>query len=469
MTHLKTILLFGLLFFTAPSLWAKVIPFSIDAAQFRYDSERTLWEMYYSLPDTSLTYTGSASGQTGELYIKTTIFSSRDTAVRQEWIISNVKPLALKNNVENLVGQKGFALLPGQYTVEIEIRDLNDTSAHARSSFPVNIRKFESSRIALSDLELATAITKENVDQVPAFKKGVLAVMPNPSLEYIDTLPELKLYAEVYNLPLTGNQAYMANYTVFDAAKREVFSVPLVRNYSSDAIVETVTLPMDIVPTGAYFVQLTVYSPAENPVDSLSVMKKFYILNPNMKSELDVSMSEDQMFALSEFATMNPERLNSEIEKIRVIASLQEMASFNSLSEHLAQQKFIYRFWAIRDPKQETPVNEALETFRDLVNYANTYYSSIQSKEGWKSDRGRVLLKYGKPSEVNRSDYNVEGRPYETWLYNNVQGGVEFNFVDMSGHNNYKLVHSTAIGEVRDYNWQARYVRMNSLNPDNGR
>ena len=77
-------------------------------------------------------------------------------------------------------------------------------------------------------------------------------------------------------------------------------------------------------------------------------------------------------------------------------------------------------------------------------------------REGWKSDRGRVFLMYGEPSEIERFPNQQNTKPYEIWHYNEIQGGVIFVFADLTGFSRYTLVHSTMRGEVSDQNWMAR-------------
>ena len=55
------------------------------------------------------------------------------------------------------------------------------------------------------------------------------------------------------------------------------------------------------------------------------------------------------------------------------------------------------------------------------------------SKIGWKTDRGRVLILYGEPNEIERFPNQMDKKPYEIWHYDDVEGGVIFVFADLSG------------------------------------
>jgi hypothetical protein len=89
------------------------------------------------------------------------------------------------------------------------------------------------------------------------------------------------------------------------------------------------------------------------------------------------------------------------------------------------------------------------------VEIANQRFTAM-SRPGWKSDRGRVYLTYGEPSEIERFPNQTDSKPYEIWYYNELEGGVVFVFADITGFSSYQLVHSTLRGELRDDDWARR-------------
>ncbi len=444
----------------------KQIPFTIDGAQFRYDDTHNLWEFYYCFPDTALKYVSSKNSKKyiGSLHINLQIrTTSLDVIEQNEWIVDNYSDTIIRANESNLIGQKSFILLNGQYTVEIEIYDVNDSSSHAKTTLQLLIRPILKTSISLSDIELATEIvhqeslSERNINQV--FAKNTLYVVPNPKHEFIGITPALSVYAEIYNAKVFARDSIRIEYKILDGAKREQFMVQFFRKAISDALVESTSIPLDGLASGIYYLQLTVQS-TRNTADRAQALKKFYVLNPEMPVELAPSLTEDELFHISEFATLEPDRILEEFTKAKVLASQAEVQLYESLSDNTAKQKFMYRFWKQRDPNLETSENERLDEFRKAVKHANTYYSSILIKEGWRSDPGRVLLKYGFPSQIDRYPQKSETRPYEEWFYNNVQGGVSFQFVDMKGYGNYVQVNSNAIGESRNEKWFEKYVKM---------
>ena len=111
------------------------------------------------------------------------------------------------------------------------------------------------------------------------------------------------------------------------------------------------------------------------------------------------------------------------------------------------------KFWEKRDQNMETKVNEIKQEYEERVAHVNDIYGSIR-KPGWKTDRGRVFIIYGKPDEIEYHPSEGATNPYEIWFYFQIQGGVRFYFVDQLGYGRYELVNSEHREEINDPNWK---------------
>ena len=101
------------------------------------------------------------------------------------------------------------------------------------------------------------------------------------------------------------------------------------------------------------------------------------------------------------------------------------------------QQAFFERYWASRDPNPNTSVNELMREYFGRVNYANREYSTF-SLEGWLSDRGRILIKFGFPDDIERHPFELDTIPYVVWRYYSLR--KVFVFTDRSGFGDYRLL-----------------------------
>ena len=125
----------------------------------------------------------------------------------------------------------------------------------------------------------------------------------------------------------------------------------------------------------------------------------------------------------------------------------EERKAFKKLATDDERERFIEEFWRRRDPDPDTDENEFKEEYYERIAYANEHFAS--GMPGWKSDRGRIWIMYGKPDErethpmggnYERPSYegggNTSTYPFETWFYRYLPGvgsGVEIEFVDPTG------------------------------------
>jgi GWxTD domain-containing protein len=131
----------------------------------------------------------------------------------------------------------------------------------------------------------------------------------------------------------------------------------------------------------------------------------------------------------------------------------EERKAFKKLETDDERERFIEEFWRRRDPDPDTDENEFREEYYERIAYANEHYAS--GIPGWKTDRGRIYITWGKPDEVeshpsggnyNRESYEGGGStstyPFEKWFYRYLPGvgsGIEIEFVDPTGSGEYRI------------------------------
>jgi GWxTD domain-containing protein len=131
----------------------------------------------------------------------------------------------------------------------------------------------------------------------------------------------------------------------------------------------------------------------------------------------------------------------------------EERKAFKKLATDDERERFIEEFWRRRDPDPDTDENEFKEEYYERIAYANEHFSS--GIPGWKTDRGRIWIMYGKPDErethpmggsYERPSYEGGGNtttyPFEVWFYRYLAGvgsGVEIEFVDPTGSGEYRI------------------------------
>jgi GWxTD domain-containing protein len=93
-------------------------------------------------------------------------------------------------------------------------------------------------------------------------------------------------------------------------------------------------------------------------------------------------------------------------------------------------------FWKRRDPTPDTPRNEALLEFIRRLRYAEQHFQTFGP--GWRSDMGRIYIKFGAPDQVETRPATSQSPLLEVWYYN--QPYRRFVFADREGFGRFTLV-----------------------------
>lgn len=143
-------------------------------------------------------------------------------------------------------------------------------------------------------------------------------------------------------------------------------------------------------------------------------------------------------------------------QDVGYIITDEERKAFKSLKTDEERDQFIEQFWLRRDPDPDTTENEYKEQYYERIQYANEKFAS--GIPGWKTDRGRIYVMFGKPDEIEshpaggpyeRPSYHGGGNtstyPFEIWWYRYIEGigsDIEIEFVDPSGSGEYRIARS---------------------------
>ena len=140
-------------------------------------------------------------------------------------------------------------------------------------------------------------------------------------------------------------------------------------------------------------------------------------------------------------------------EDVLYIITDDEKATFNALRTDEERESFIEQFWLRRNPTQRLGDNPFREEHYRRIAYANEHFTS--GIPGWKTDRGRIYIMYGRPDQTEshptggtyyRESYEGGGStttyPFEKWWYRHIDGfdgDVEIEFVDPSFSGEYRI------------------------------
>ena len=450
----------------APTLAEALVEVDIDHAAFAYDASTSLLEVYLAFGAASLPFEAGDDGFRARLPLDLAVVRSTDAAlegtpVEPVWEDSLTLSFVLGDTTglspgQYFVHQARLPVQPGEYELRVTV-----PADQARGRRELELRRdvlvpdfTQAGLVGLSDVTLATTIAPSD-DRDDLFYKNGLVIRPNANQLFGEGLPRLFYYAEAYHPEGIADDQGRYTMLAYVAEANTPAPLPgLQRRMQREARSPDVlagTFDVSALPTGSYFLRLVLLD--ERNEARAEQARKFFVFNPGVARAPAPAAAVD--FETSPYATMSEDEVDQGLAHITYIASDSEERRARRIQDLDERRRFLMEFWQKRDPNPGTPINEFREEYYGRIQYANERYSNSM-REGWKTDRGRVLIKYGMPGQIEPHLYDRDVLPYELWQYNNIpgEGQAVFIFYDPTGFGEFELLHSSVTGERKSANWE---------------
>lgn len=436
----------------------------ISYAEFKYDSTATEVEIYTSISPSKLLFHEVKNGQdssqrhlASEVRLK---FEFRNLETDSVSYATDDLPIGVADT-GSLSGTSRFVAVtrllfrPGRYAAEVLASGGLEEVVTDSAEMGIHVRAFPESKLNVSDIELCSAISRATSPKDPYYK-NTLHVVPSPRAVYGLGMPDVAYYAEIYGLgKLNDTTEYSLTWNVVDTYGKVVKTHSVVKSGSSESVVEIGSDNVSDLPSGKYAMEILVADSIRKQTASTS--RYFFVYNPYVKQpEVAAGTSIDVLS--SPFFGMGEKDLDDIFHAANYLETPQQANLYKKLTTVDAKRRFLAEFWAEKDKTAGPRGFNSWYEFNKRYKYANGKYKTA-FKAGWLTDRGRVYIDYGPPDDIDRHASSSSGKPYQVWTYNSIEGGVIFVFVDLTGFNNYILIHSTKQGEVDDPDWQ-KYVQI---------
>lgn len=427
----------------------KNIGFEFDYARFNYDENNSYFEIYYSVTQKTLSVVQTDSGNFISAVLKVSLSNDKnETVINENYNFkTKVDTASLKFQSEDLVGILSYKVPFGKYNLVLEVIDNNNKnnskSVNEKIDFtPIN-------KIQISDIQLCSNIIKEDANPNSIYFKNSLETIPNPQGIYGSSSPVMFYYLEVYNnlIPLPENLKLKR---VIYKNEKIKFSDEENLSFSNNSLVKAGFVKISKFSSGTYTLSINIVDSQNKLLANSS--KKFYVFNPKVIEE---ESNEIANVGGNEFDLMNEEECDYTFNVSKYIAAKSEIDLYENLTQLDAKRKFLSDFWRKRDNDQNTVSNDFKIKYFERLEFANSNFGN-KFKDGYKTDRGRVVLLYGQPDRVDKFENESTIKPYEIWYYDNIEGGVKFIFGDTMGISDLELLHSTKMGEIRNETWGDR-------------
>lgn len=434
-------------------LFAQIDFLTLNAeyATFKRGNDKTYLEIYLSHFQNDLIYQYEDSLLVAHFQTAVKIFQG-DSVIHEAQ--NNYKNS--RKPEEKIVGNNQFMdvfpveIDPGEYKCQVTVMDEN-SQKFGEYELNLHVPAYGDGFI-ISSIELASRVNKVTQNSKYTYKSNV-EICPNPSSVFGISNPMLYFYFEVYNAQLDEKNVnkYSYHYYITDTEEQIVKDYgEKIKSTNSSTVAEISGTNVMALATDSYLLNIEVKDLLSGA--TVNAVKKFAVEKPTNESTgltpVIVSQPVDEYYDFTE------EQLKTEFATVQYIATREEKKVFEDLDLE-GMRKFLSAFWKRRDPSPGTPVNEFKRKYFQNVRLAIEKFTH-RSKEGWRTERGRVLLTYGNPDEIDRQPSTVNSRPYEVWHYYQLDGGSQFIFGDTSGYGDYELLHSTYRSEIQNPNWGTR-------------
>jgi len=296
-----------------------------------------------------------------------------------------------------IVESRSFQVPPGRYLARVTVRDLNADEASTASEW-LEVPDYSKVPVGFSDLDLGVVDSSGRFESVPARTFGLDVSRLAARVALFDRRPG------------PWPRAYRFRYRILDEQGSEVVG--------GDS---AVTLTRSAEPL--------VVRPSNT-----DLFLGTYVLQVEL-SEGRSRWRVDRSFEVDESGPPRGKEFERMLEVLSYIADSKEIAHLRALRPE-EQARGWEEFWSRRDPSPETPRNEALIEFFRRVRHAERHFEGFGP--GWRSDMGRIYIKFGPPEQVETRDAGFGQVRLEIWYYS--QPHRRFVFEDRDGFGRFVLV-----------------------------
>lgn len=373
--------------------------------QFQPDLKHTRLLVMCELLNDDLTFIKSSkNGFDAEFELIYAIYGKDNEVIASRTVKKrvNVAYFDQTNNRENpSVYKEEFSLLPGKYTVMVKSIDLNSNKV-AQRKVDIIVEDFVKQDIGISNVLFLQEASFDSSGKLIAFQ---------PSFENSFSVRSglFYIYFDLYQKNIL--QPVNLSFKIYNKKKETEIDSSL--TYKPTKKISSFVIH----------------------VDKNRLKRNKYTLEIKVKEGKDI-VKKTQTFSF--FWSEVPGTLEDIATAIRQMSYILNADTLNRyIKADFAKQKiFFKRFWKDRDPNPATKRNELKDEYFNRVNYANQHFNAL-GEHGWKSDRGRILIKFGYPDDVERHPFEINSKPYEIWRYYSLR--KVFYFIDVTGFGDYRL------------------------------
>lgn len=427
----------------------------VDNKQFFAPGVGNYVEFNFQFVGYSFNYVAVDGGLIADVLVETSIFDGDSVLASNAYRLNS--PIMRDSIIEDFYDVQRFGLKPGNYIFNIRLTDLNSSSDPLSAEMPLRVEEMGDA-VSISDIEIAEIATTGDPESI--FYKSGYNIIPRLSTFYPEQLDALPIYLEVYNSGLLGDTSFRLKQTITNAQTGEKLpDFEMITEYSANDVVPVFRkIQLNKITTGTYVVQYTILSKNDAPLAT----QQYEFERSNDQA---VDLFAGEIIIDPEFQKSIPnDSVGYYLESLIPISRAVEVKSIIELlkgNDGNAVRKYIQQYWVIT--AGDNAYHEWL-AYKTQVQLVEKLYSN-NFQEGFETDRGRVYLQYGSPTNIISREVSDMEYPYEIWQYNKIGtfSNKRFIFYNPDLVNNaYRLLHSDMIGELKNNAWPQELSKRNT-------
>jgi len=405
-----------------------------DVTRF-FRGDRTLVDGFVRVPHRMLSGVTSGVGGFAAYRVDLRVTDEHGTTLAQDTWTRRVPAGATATPGAASVEPFTFAVAPGKYDVQIAVQD---SASGTRETVDLPVAGF-GARPGASDLLLAYGIrhagSGDTSTAAGELRKGDLLIASAPDLALTPDGSVLWYYCEVYR-DSAATVPWLVR--VIGADGRTLVATPATRS-AVGAGGGRIAASIDLagLPPGTYSLALAMGAGSDT-VTRVGTFRMTGFETGRLVADAAEPLPPPDVFSDAPEA-----RLDSLFAPLVYVAERNELQVYPGLTVQ-GKLRFLREFWRRRDPSPNTPVNETEVAFYERITLADRRFregGGGSAVPGWRTDRGRVLIRYGEPDDVRREPQSGPDRPWEAWKYTR-ERNLKFVFLDMTRLGHYSLIYS---------------------------
>ena len=424
-------------------------PFDMSVDQFRGDDTKTEVVVNLMIPKKLFQWVDDGNEYKFEGLVDVRVFIQGETAAQDVYRIleKSVDRPGLNERLVSMVQQSRFLLTRGSVVFTATITDLSSKQVYV-STKNVIIRKIDDSYLSTSDLILCTFLKREKEFDEGSINRNGITITPNPSSVFGLGRPMLYTYGELYGFN-NDNGTYTLNYKIYNQQGKElIHRGPFIKNKPGESSVETFGMNIMGLLAGRYRLRLDIQD--DQTEKNAFIDREFFVVKEqpvDFKSNITIILD-----------AMENDELNDFLDIVGYFMTESELQTLIK-SDRTEQIVQIANFFEQRDFDSETSQNEFYNRLNKYLAIADQQFST-RNFLGRNTDRGRVLILYGRPKDIESYNANEERLSYEIWHYDDSDKGYVFIFINKEdGSGMFEQIHSSHPNEFRNYRWKDMIIR----------